>query len=113
MPRDHTHRLQTAAKTYLEMRGYDIIEQSWHQSRYTVDIIAKKDDVVYFVNVKNVHSNNQETAADAVTASKIKQLQQAALSWVGEYKWLGQYRLSTVDIDSANLAVLGFIDNEL
>lgn len=112
MPRDAIRKAQTAAKTYLEMRGYEIVEQNWRQSRNKVDIIAKKDGVVYFVAVHYELNDSKSSGPDAINASKLKQLQQAALAWVTDYKWQGKYRLSSIDIDSTNYAVLSFIDNE-
>jgi putative endonuclease len=105
-------KAQAAAKTYLEMRGYAIIEQNWQQSKYKVDIIAKKDGILYFVEVKYLPSNSLSSRLDTLTTSTLKQVRLAALRWVTEYKWTGDYKLSAIEIDSANFAVLSFIDSE-
>lgn len=112
MPRDSVRKAQAAAKTYLEMRGYEIIEQNWHQSRFKVDIIAKKADVLYFVEVRYRANDDQTNGLDAVSASKLKQIRQAAQSWVEEYKWQGTYMLSSIEMAGPSYAVIGFIDNE-
>jgi Holliday junction resolvase-like predicted endonuclease len=110
---EYLRKAQAAAKTYLEMRSYEIVEQNWQQSKYKVDIIAKKDGVLYFVEVKYRPGDNPSSTLDSVTASTLKQVRLAASRWVMQYKWPGDYKLSSIDIDGANFAVLSFIDNEL
>jgi Holliday junction resolvase-like predicted endonuclease len=110
---EHSRKAQIAAKTYLEMRGYTIIEQNWRQSRYTIDIIATKNHICYFVRVRLAHNHNPKGKLEVLNDTTIKQMQQAAARWVIDYKWSDAYQLSTIEIDSANYAVLSFIDNEL
>jgi putative endonuclease len=112
MPREYIRKAQAAAKTYLEMRGYEIVEQNWQQSRYKLDIVAKKDNIIYFVEVRYRSSDNQSNVLDDISASKLKQIRQAAVGWVTEYKWQGEFRLAAIEIDGAHFAVLSFNDNE-
>ena len=88
--RDSIRKAQAAAKLYLEMRGYEIIEQNWHQSRYKIDIVAQKDQLLYFVDVRYLSGDNPASGPETITATKIKQLRQAAISWTTEYKWQGE-----------------------
>ena len=110
---EYLRKAQAAAKTYLEMRRYEIVEQNWQQSKYTVDIIAKKDGILYFVEVKYRPTDSLSSSLDSVTTSKLKQVRLAASRWVTQYKWPDDYKLSSIEIDGANFAVLSFIDNEL
>jgi putative endonuclease len=102
---------ETAAKVYLEMRGYEIIEQNWRRPRCEIDIIARKDGVIHFVEVKYRFRDDQGSGLDAITASKLKQMRRAAWLWIDESKWPGEYVLSAVEIASANFSVIGFIEN--
>ncbi len=110
---EYLRKAQAAAKTYLEMRNYKIVEQNWQQSKYKVDIIAKKNGILYFVEVKYRPSDSTTARLDTVTTSQLRQVRLAANRWVTEYKWPGDYKLSAIEIDGANFAVLSFIDNEL
>ena len=56
---DAGRRAEKAAATYLEMRGYQIIERNWRRPRCEIDIVAKKGDVIYFVEVKYRRNDNQ------------------------------------------------------
>ena len=102
---------EVAARGYLEMRGFEIIEQNWRRPRAEIDVIAKKDGVVHFVEVKFRASNDQGSGLDAITATKLKQMQRAAWLWVDESKWHGEYVLSAVEIGSPNYAVLSFVED--
>ena len=105
------HRAEAAAAVYLEMRGYKILEQNFRRPRCEIDIIASKDDTVYFVEVKYRRNDNQGGGLEAITTSKLKQMQYAADYWVEECKWHGPYQLAAIELGGPTFAVLGFIDN--
>jgi putative endonuclease len=47
------------ACTYLEKNGYTIITRNFRFSHYEIDIIAKKDNVLCFIEVKFRHAGKQ------------------------------------------------------
>ncbi len=104
-------KAENAAKVYLEMRGFKIIEQNWRRPRCEVDIIALKDGVIHFVEVKYRFADDQGSGLDAITDSKLKQMRRAAWLWVDESKWRSEYILSAVEVAGADFAILGFIEN--
>lgn len=105
------HKAEVAAKVYLEMRGYKIVEQNWRRPRAEIDIIAMKDEVMHFVEVKYRRSDDQGSGLDAITPTKLKQMQRAAWLYVDETKWRGEYMLSAIELAGSQFAVIGFIDN--
>ncbi len=107
---DTGRKAEVAARVYLEMRGFHIIEQNYRRPRCEIDIVARKDGVVHFVEVKYRINDQQGGGLDAITSSKLKQMQRAAWSWVDEYKWHGEYILSTVEISGRDFVVMGFIE---
>ena len=107
------HKAEEAAKVYLEMRGYKIVEQNYRRSRCEIDIVAQKDEVMYFVEVKYRKNDSQGTGLEYVTGTKLRQMQFAAETWVEEYKWHGQYQLSAIEIAGRDFVVLSFIENVL
>jgi putative endonuclease len=104
-------KAETAARVYLEMRGYKILEQNWRLPRYEIDIIAIKDEVIHFIEVKYRLKDDQGSGFDAITETKFKQMRRAAWAWVNENKWPGEYVLSAVEIAGKNYSVIGFIEN--
>lgn len=104
-------KAETAARAYLEMRGFKIIEQNWRRPRCEIDIIALKDGTIHFVEVKYRFADEQGSGLDAITTTKLKQMQRAAWLWVDETKWRGEYVLSAVEITGPQFTILGFIEN--
>ena len=106
-------KAEKAASTYLEMRKYRIIERNWRRPRCEIDIIAEKDGVVYFVEVKYRRDHEQGGGLEAITTSKLKRMRYAATSWLAEAKWYGQSQLSAVEVTDPNFTITSFIDNVL
>lgn len=113
MPTSHAigRKGEAAARVYLEMRGYRILETNFRRPRCEIDIVASKDDTVYFVEVKYRRNDDQGGGFEAVTATKVRRMAYAAETWVEEYKWRGPYQLAVVELEGPQFAVIGFIDN--
>jgi len=45
------------ARNYLLKSGYEVLELNWRYKKYEIDIIAKKDETMVFVEVKTRKSN--------------------------------------------------------
>ncbi len=69
------------AAKYLQNKGYKIIDRNWKTKYCEIDIIAKKDNVIYFVEVKYRRQENQGGGIAAITPKKLKQMQFAATLW--------------------------------
>ena len=104
-------KAEIAAATYLEMRGYEIVERNFRRPRCEIDIIARKDATVYFVEVKYRASADQGGGLEAITATKLRQMQFAAEIWVQEEKLDGPYQLAAIELTGTEFTVLAFIDN--
>ena len=70
------------AAAYLMARGYTIRERNWRFDRKEVDIIAQKNGVIAFVEVKARRNDHFGDAIDAITDNKIRNLIHAANAYV-------------------------------
>ena len=61
---------EALARTYLEEKGYEILEASWRYRRAEVDIIAKDKKILVFVEVKTRRSDYFGKPEVSVTARK-------------------------------------------
>lgn len=104
-------KAEAAARAYLEMRQFKIIEQNFRRPNCEIDIIAKKGDIVHFIEVRYRKNDEQGGGFDSITASKLKKMQHAAWTWVDEYKWRGEYMLSAIELGGPKFTVMGFIEN--
>lgn len=108
---DTGRQAEKAAATYLEMRGYKVLERNWRRPRCEIDIIAQKDDVIYFVEVKYRRNNDQGGGLEAITPTKLRQMRYAAISWLAETKWRGPSQLGAIEVAPPNFTIMSFIDN--
>ena len=66
------------AEKYLLQHGYEILHRNWRHSHYEIDIIAKKNEVVHFVEVKLRSSKIFGFPEESVNRKKFRFLLQAA-----------------------------------
>lgn len=65
---------EDAACKYLENNGYKILERNFRKGYGEIDIIAVKDKVLVFVEVKTRTSNKFGTPFEAITSFKLNKL---------------------------------------
>ena len=64
------------AISFLEDLGYKIIEQNFYAKKLgEIDIIAKKDDIYHFCEVKS--ANEYEVAVNNITPSKLSKIKRS------------------------------------
>lgn len=66
------------ARAYLKKQGYEIVESNYKNPFGEVDIIARKDDVVAFIEVKTRSSDLFGQPSEAVDAKRMRRYKQAA-----------------------------------
>lgn len=102
-------RAEAAVCKHLESLGYRIIEQNWRTRWCEVDIIASKDDVVYFVEVKYRRDQSQGTGLNYVTPSKLKQMHFAAEFWLASQDIAADAELAAAAVEGPDFLVSDFI----
>ncbi len=71
-------RGEALAADYLLGHGYALLHQNWKHARFEVDIIAKKGQVLHFIEVKSRSSNAFGYPEESVDKKKMKNLMAAA-----------------------------------
>ena len=106
------HKRQAAEKSarqYLEMRGFKLLESNFKRSKYTIDLIAIKNQAVYFMSI---HLTGDAMASfDMVTPSNLNQTVLAGASWIEENKWDGPVHHGVIELDHINFAVVNLIED--
>lgn len=88
---------QTAAD-YLGRKGYTIVEMDWMIGHRDIDVVAFKDEVVVFVEVKTRRWGGMETPLEAVDAEKKRNLGIAAKSFCTIHRVSFQWRFDIIGI---------------
>lgn len=100
------HNAEKRAATYLTGLGFAVRMLNWKTKSCEIDVVAEKDRVVYFVEVKYRRNSRQGFGMDYITPSKLRKMQFAAELWVQHHKWDGPYQLSALSIDGTAITFL-------
>jgi len=69
---------EKVAAKFLTRKGYRILERNWRIRGGEIDIVAKDNDTMVFVEVKSRTSTEYGTGEEVITSWKIKRLINAA-----------------------------------
>ena len=83
------------AVNYLVQNGYEILHCNWRYSRYEIDIIAKKNELLRIIEVKSLKTSELRYPEESVTKNKFKYLARAADEFLFQHR---QYRSLQFDI---------------
>jgi putative endonuclease len=70
------------ATVYLQDLGYEILVRNWRFERVELDIVARKDSILVFCEVKTRRSVSHGVPSDAITPIKLQHIRTAALHWL-------------------------------
>lgn len=98
-------KAEDAVSAYLENHGYKIIDRNWKTKWCEIDIVAKKRDTIYFVEVKFRGSDAFGSGFDYITPKKIEKMRRAAESWVLMNSWDGEHVLSAASVSGQQYIV--------
>ena len=76
---------EALALAWLLQREFAVLHQNWRHSRCEVDIIATRDNILHFVEVKTRRSTRFGEPEEAVGRSKIRRLLKAGAAYQYEY----------------------------
>ncbi|MCY3917749.1 MAG: YraN family protein [Chloroflexi bacterium] len=70
---------------YLRAKGYTIVETNWSTIVGELDIVAKRDEILVFVEVKTRRRAGAEAALEAVTPAKHERMLKAVYQYLHEH----------------------------
>lgn len=88
------------AVNYLTQNGYEILHCNWRHSRYEIDIIAKKNDLLRIIEVKALNTSQLRFPEESVTKKKFKYLLKAADEFLYQHQ---EYRHVQFDVLSITI----------
>ena len=76
---------ETMAVNYFTEKGFTIMGQNWRHSHLEVDIIASKDGILHFIEVKTRRTKKFGHPEEAVSKKKIQNLINASEEYLYQY----------------------------
>lgn len=92
---------------FLEKTGYEIIARNWRTRRGEIDIVARKGDMLVFVEVKTLPSGNFETLSHELDARKQKRIVETAKLFLVNHR---KYSNDTIRFDVLVVDMPGLTD---
>jgi len=89
---------EDGACAYLEVQGYRILKRNYRCYSGEIDIIASKDNVLSFVEVKTRSSTQYGLPREAVTYGKQKKIRRAAENYLAMTKQLNNMPPLSFDV---------------
>ncbi len=82
---------QMLARGYLLKHGFEILTENYHTSRGEIDIVARKQEKLHFVEVKARTSEVKGVIEESIHFFKKKYLYLSAYQYMSDKGWLDTY----------------------
>ena len=105
------NQAELAAAEYLARQGYEIVELNYRRKYCEIDVVAKRGDCIYLVEVKYRMTDKFGGGFDYITAVKIQHMTRAADVWVAEHRWQGEYDLAVIEVGGPDYEILECIES--
>lgn len=93
---------ESLAARHLTERGWQILTRNFRAGRKEIDLVALRDGVVAFVEVKTRRNRSFGDAAEAVTGAKQLAIASAAAVWMRQNEGVAEdYRFDVITITAA------------
>jgi len=89
---------ENIAKAHLENAGYEILDQNWTHGKLEIDLVAYKDRIIVFTEVKTRTGNFFGEPEDFVDARKQKLLAEAADEYIYLMNHQGEVRFDIIAV---------------
>ena len=77
-------QFEQRAALFFTQQGFEILDRNWQAGHREIDLVARKDDLVVFVEVKSSSNPNFGHPAERVDKTKIRHLGAAAQKYLIE-----------------------------
>jgi len=88
------------AAEYLKQNGWEILAMNYRHKRAEIDIVASKEKILLFVEVKTRSNMSFGQPEDFVDARKAELIISAADHFIREIDWKDRIRFDIISIDS-------------
>jgi putative endonuclease len=101
------------AAEWLEQQGFQLISRNWKSGRYEIDIIASRDGILHFIEVKSRHDDQFGKPEDWVDRKKGNRLLSAGEAFQNKYPaWTNvQYDIFSILLTSDGKRDFFFIED--
>jgi ribonuclease HII len=99
------------AAEFLGSKGFSVVDRNWKTKFCEVDIVAKKDECLHFVEVKYRKTLTSGKPIEYITPKKKRQMTFAAEIWRNFNGYKGSMKLSAIELEGENFKIGEFIED--
>ena len=104
---------EAMAKTFLEEQAFEILHRNWKHSFYEIDLIASKNGILHFIEVKTRRSQRFGLPEESVDQKKLEKMMNAADEFL--YQFPGweriQYDVLSISVGNNDIPDFFFIED--
>jgi putative endonuclease len=106
-------RGEAIAIRHLEEAGWRVLDRNFRLGRREIDIVARRGDVIAFVEVKTRAGLGYGHPLEAVTRRKRREIQHVAAAWVDRFGRPGDdYRFDAIGIlDTGGIPIIEHVED--
>ena len=91
---------EALVSSYLESMGAIVIQRNWRIKGGEIDLIARHNGTLLFIEVKSRSSDKFGHPLEAIGKDKALRLQRLALAWIATHDhWGANYRIDCAAVD--------------
>lgn len=107
------HGEQLAAD-FLRDQGYEIITTNWHCQRGEIDIVARQQETLVFVEVKTRRGSKPEMAFASITPKKRERLIASVYTYLDQHDFDGAlWRIDVIGVALSSQPVIEHVEDAL
>ena len=91
---------ENLAVHFLLAKGYSVLEQNYRSGRSEIDIIARKGDIMVFVEVKTRKNNKYGYPEAFLSEAQKERIHYAAEDYMTQKEWHGNFSFDIIAIIS-------------
>lgn len=108
---DHGAEGEELATHFLIEKGYKIIERNWRSGKQEIDIIALKDNVLHFIEVKALVKPSDNNPEERVNYKKFRHLAKAAEAYTEDHPASYEIQYDVVSVILSKPPVIDFFED--
>lgn len=92
-------RGEALAVEYLRERGFLVCAQNWRSGRYEIDIVAERQGITHFVEVRTRRAGALLSPEATITAAKSEAIRRAAKAYLTQCRVVGEVAFDLLAVD--------------
>lgn len=102
------NQAESSTADYLTKLGYEIIDRNFKSKTCEIDIVARKNKTIYFVEVKYRSRSDFGDGIEYINTSKLNRMKHACEYWCHKNGWNGDILLAAASVGLPNYEIKRF-----